>query len=161
MRKYWVLLAAAALAVMLWGCTSEKPAETTAPETEPVIYDSYYDFYHYGTQAYCSSDLATYQAVTGARCELSSLSWEFLNGDYTHVVEGYDQRYGIFVYAYDSGLLERYSNYLISAGYECLATEQYAEGISYYYRNEDKYIVELFVVWENAYLVIEPYIQAE
>lgn len=161
MRKLIIIMAAALLVSALWGCTGEKPAETMVPETEPVIYDSYYDFYHYGTQEYYPSDLATYQAVTGARCELSSLSWEFLNGDSTYVVEGYDERYGIFVYAYDSGLLERYSNYLISSGYECLATEQYAEGISYYYRNEDKYIVELFIVWENAYLVIEPYIQAE
>ncbi len=125
-----------------------------------MIYDSYYYFYNYSAREYVDSDLATYQAVTGGRCHLSALGWNFLNGDYTNVVEGYDDRYGIFVSEYDAGRLGRYQEYLASAGYECRATQEYIEGFSYFFRNEEtKYIVEMMVARDNAYIVIEPYIE--
>lgn len=157
-----VALAVWLLAAMLTGCRSEQPGETAPATTEPVVYDSYYYFYNYGTEEYIYSDLATYQAVTGGRCHLSSLGWSFLQGNYENVVENYDERYAVFVYEYDSGSLERYQNYLASAGYECRAVEQYVEGICYFFRNEEtKYIVQLLVAQDTSFIVIQPYIEAE
>lgn len=167
MKKVMILLLTALLlASVLLGCSVSKegdqPEETVPVVTEPVVYDSYYYFYDYGNETYIYSDVATYQAVTGGVCELSALSWEFLEGNYEYVVEGYDDRYGIFLYEYDAGLLEQYRNYLISAGYICKATEQFIEGFCYYFYNaENEYIIELFVAEGNAYLVIEPYLEAE
>lgn len=167
MKKVMILLLTALLlASSLLGCSvgkdNDQPEQTTPVVTEPIIYDSYYYFYDYGNDTYIASEVATYQAVTGGVCELSTLSWDFLEGNYDYVVEGYDDRYGIFLYEYDSGKLEQYRNYLISAGYLCRSTEQFLEGFCYvFYNAETDYTIELFVAEGDAYLVIEPYIAAE
>lgn len=171
MRKVLaLLLAVAMLAAVMAGCDrgqdnggnwGDEPVQTDPPATKPVTYDSYYYFYDYGSGEYMTSNVATYQAVTGGSCELSALDWTFLEGDYSYVVEGYDDRYGVFLYEYNEALLESYREYLTTVGYTCMSTERYTEGFSYYFGNEDGFLMDIFVAEGDAYLVIEPYIEAD
>lgn len=143
------------LAVILAGCAG---CETTE-ETEPAVYDTHYAFYDYQSGEYVSSQVATYQAVTGTECEVSALDFSFLEENYDYVVEGYVERYGVFLYAYQFRQLREYQTYLRSMGYSRVGTERYTEGVSYYYENaENGYMLDLFVAKDRSYLAVEPYL---
>ena len=146
---------------LLAGCSlgEKEPEETEAPA--PVVYDSYFYFYDYGTGEYLASEVATYQAVTGAECELSALDFSFLEGDYEYVVEGYDEAYGVFLYSYDKTQVEQYRSYLTTVGYLCTSTERYTEGFSYYFTNESNgYMLDIFVAEDETYVAVEPYLNS-
>lgn len=144
-----------------------EPEETEPEETEPaasetVVYDSFYYFYDYLTEEYIYSDVAAFHAVTGTACTASSLDFGFLEEeDYEYMTEGYDERYAVFLYPYDSGALEAYITYLESVGYAYLSSEDFNEGTSYYYQNgENGYLFDVFVM-KNAegvyeYVALEP-----
>ena len=79
--KNWKKYLSLALALMMVlslmaGCSGGKkePLETEPAVTAPVVYDSYFKFYDYGTGEYVDSNVGTYQAVTGAVCEISSIT---------------------------------------------------------------------------------------
>ena len=136
--------------------------ETTEPETTaPAENDSFFYFYDYEAGEYIASDVATYQTVTGEECFGSSLDLAFLEGDFEYTTEGYDERYGVFLYEYNEDQLNSYTSYLTSVGYTFAGEEQFTQGISYYYKNEvNGYTVDLFVFGEGMYLAIEPYLNA-
>ena len=160
-RVLSLMLALLMLAGMLAGC-SEKEEEQIPETTQRVVYDSFYYFYDYGTQEYRQSDVATYHAVTGAECELSSLDWNFLEEDYTYVVEGYDDSYGVYLYAYDEAQLEEYRHYLSGVGFLFTGKEQFNEGESYFFLNQaNGYMVDLFVAEDESYIAVEPYVEAD
>ena len=160
-RVLSLCLAVLMLMALLAGCSSGE--EDQVPETtERVVYDSFYYFYDYGAQEYLQSDVATYHAVTGAACELSSLDWNFLEGDYTYVVEGYDDRYGVFLYAYEESQLEQYRHYLNSVGFLFTGKEAFTEGESYFFVNQaNGFMVDLFVAEDQSYVAVEPYVEAD
>ena len=164
--KNWKKCLSLALALMMVlslmaGCSGGKkePVETEPEVTLPVVYDSYFKFYDYGTGAYVDSNVGTYQAVTGAVCELSSLDFAFLEDDYEYVVEGYHEEYGVFLYSYNKYQVDQYRNYLTTVGYLCTGTEQFEEGFSYYFSNSaNGYTLDIFVAADETYVAIEPYL---
>lgn len=146
---------------------TEAPTEesTEAPtEEQPLITDpdSCYWFYDYAAGQYVESNVVTYQGITGAECQLSALDWGFLQEDYENMVVGYDESYGVFLYEYAWSSLERYFSYLESVGFEEYLIEEYQEGTSYYYYSaETGFYMDIFVANDSAFLVIEPYLNAD
>lgn len=128
---------------------------------------SCYYFYDYETGEYVYSDVLNYQNVTGAVCTHSALDFGFLSdANYEYMIEGYDERYGVFLYEYDEAQLNAYMSYLESLGFENVNTQSYNEGKSYYYQNpETGYLFDIFVkgnvILGYEYLAIEPYMNAE
>lgn len=160
MRKNGILAAILALTVLLAGCgVSSAPNPTE--QTEPPVYDSNYLFFDYGIGEYIESQVGTYQAVTGAQCELSSVDFAFLQDDYSYVVEGYDEQYGVFLYAYDAAQLDQYRAYLAAIGFHCTDTERFEEGFSYYFTDsETGFEMDLFVAADKTYLAVEPFLNS-
>ena len=115
-------------------------------------------FYDYAAGKYLESKVHTYQHVTGDECFASALDWDFLDGDWDYVVEGYDVRYGLFFYEYDVNSFDKYTEYLNSVGFEYESQESYTEGVSYFYRNPFTGMqIDIFILDGNEYMIIEPY----
>ncbi len=132
-----------------------------APEEE------YYDFYDYDAREYLDSELLTYHSVTGAECTASALDFGFLSVEgYEDIVDGYDERYAVFIYEYDADELERYFDYLEEMGYSLVTTQNYSEGTSTYYQNADNgYTLDIFLLKAASggveSVVIEPYLNGD
>ena len=119
-----------------------------------------FPFYCYSDENIYLSKVNTYQHITGAHCELSAFNWDFLDGDYTYVVEGYDTDYGLYMYEYDVNQFDAYTEYLTSIGFVFLEAEEFTEGTSYYYENEFMgYLVDIFILKGDEVIVIEPYME--
>lgn len=119
-------------------------------------------FYDYIVGEYVESKVNTYQHVTGAECIGSTLAWDFLEGNYDYVVDGYDTMYGIFFYEYNASEFDNYTEYLSSVGFEYDGQEKFTEGVSYYYYNTFTGMqIDLFVMSGDELLVVEPYCNAE
>ena len=162
MKRFMSLMLALLMLFFVMAGCSAKEEEQIPETTQRVVYDSFYYFFDYGTQEYHQSDVATYHAVTGAECELSSLDWTFLEGDYSYVVEGYDESYGVYLYAYDEGQLEAYRHYLNSIGFLFTGKEQFTEGESYFFVNQaNGFMMDLFVAEDQSYVAVEPYVEAD
>ena len=110
------------------------------------------------TEEYELSKINTYQHVTGTECMASCLNWNFLDGDFDDTVDGFSKNYGIFCYKYNVQEFDKYTAYLNSVGYFFMESEDFANGISYYYRNDfNGFCVDIFVLEGDQLLVIEPY----
>lgn len=119
--------------------------------------DRSFYFYSYSDETYYQSKVHTYQHVTGATCEYSAFNWDFLQGDFDYVVDGYDVDYGLFMYEYNVDEFDTYTDYLTSVGFVFLESEDFNEGTSYYYENEFMgYIVDIFVMKGDEIVIIEP-----
>ena len=117
-------------------------------------------FYSISDEQYYQSKVHTYQHVTGRTCEMSSLDWSFLEGDFTYIVEGYDVDYGVFLYEYDVNDFDAYTEYLGTVGFVFTGSEEFAEGVSYYYENEfSGYLIDIFILDGDEIIIIEPYIE--
>lgn len=120
--------------------------------------DRSYYFYSYSDETFYPSKVNTYQHVTGRTCEFSAWDWNFLEGDYSYVVDGYDDEYGIFLYEYDVSEFDAYTEYLSSVGFVFLESEDFTEGTSYYYENEfSGCLMDIFILNGNEVIIIEPY----
>lgn len=120
--------------------------------------DRSYLVWNYTTSEYEVSKINTYQHVTGAQCLISSYNWDFLEGDFEDCVEGYDVDFGIFCYEYSVQDFDKYTEYLNSAGYFFVESEDFSEGISYYYQNDlNGFSVDIFVLKGDELIIIEPY----
>lgn len=120
--------------------------------------DRSYLVWNYSTEEYEQSKINTYQHVTGMECLMSSFNWNFLEGDFEDCVDGYDVEYGVFCYEYDVQDFDKYTEYLNSIGYFFVESEDFTDGISYYYQNEfNGYCVDIFVLKGDELVVIEPY----
>ncbi len=120
--------------------------------------DRSFYFYSYSDEEYYPSKVHTYQHVTGRACEFSAFNWEFLEGNYDYVVDGYDVDYGLFMYEYHVDEFDAYTDYLSSVGFEFKESEDFTEGTSYYYENEFMgYTVDIFVLAGDEVVIIEPY----
>ena len=121
-----------------------------------------YLFYDYAIGEYEQSRTNTFQHITGVECELSSTDWAFLDGDTENVVAGYDERYGVFIYQYDVNAFDKYTDYLGSVGYEYENKKEYSNGVSYYYYNPfTGFKLDLFVLSDESYLVVEPFLNGD
>ena len=149
---------------------TEPPTEatteaTTAPTTEatqPMSEESCYQFWDYENSIYVESNVVTYQTYTGVPCALSSYDWAFLEEDYEDMVEGYDEFRGVFIYEYDWSSLNSYMEYLEVIGFDQYLVEEYTQGTSYYYEHPDYgYYLDVFVVSDQSYVAIEPYMNAD
>ena len=111
-------------------------------------------------EEYELSKINTYQHVTGAECLLSCLNWDFLDGEFEDTVEGFDKDFGIFCYEYNVQEFDDYTAYLNSVGYFFMESEDFSDGISYYYRNDfNGFCVDIFVIEGDELIVIEPYVE--
>ena len=120
--------------------------------------DRSFYFYSYSDEEYYQSKVHTYQHVTGRTCEFSAFNWEFLEGNYDYVVDGYDVDYGLFMYEYHVDEFDAYTDYLTSVGFVFKESEDFTEGTSYYYENEFMgYTVDIFVLAGDEVVIIEPY----
>lgn len=155
-----MLLAICLLAGLMCGCSG-----LLGSSEEEVVYenlDSYYQFWDYEGSTYVRSEIGTYQAVTGQECQMSSYDWSFLQEDYSNMIEGYDEYYGVFLYEYNRTQLNKYIDYIKTQGFYLWQTEDYQEGTSSYYYNEDTgFYFDIFVANSNEYIVIEPYLNAD
>lgn len=119
-------------------------------------------FYDYEAGEYVESKVHTYQHVTGAKCLASAVDWEFLEGNFDYVVDGYDPDYGLFFYEYDVNAFDQYREYLGTVGFEYESKEEFNEGVSYYYVNPFTGLkVDIFIVDGEEMMVIEPYCNAD
>ena len=121
--------------------------------------DRSYKVWNYNTKEYELSKINTYQHVTGQTCFASDYDWDIMDGDTEDMVEGYHENYGVFFYEYEVEEFDKYTEYLNSIGFVYKESKDYNEGISYYYENEfSGYMVDIFVVEGNEYVIIEPYV---
>ena len=121
-----------------------------------------YMFYDYTLEDYLESKVNTYQHVTESDCIGSSVDWNFLEGDFEYVIDGYDPLYGVFIYEYSASDFDKYTDYLNSAGFEYDGQEKFTDGTSYYYYNNFSGMqMDLFIMAGDEYVVIEPYCNAE
>ena len=74
------------------------------------------------------------------------------------MVEGYHDNYGIYIYNYDVSAFDEYTAYLNSIGFVFDTSEDYEQGISYFYKNDfTGYSMDVFVLEGDEFVVIEPY----
>lgn len=119
-----------------------------------------YQVYNYVTNEFELSKINTFQYVTGIECALSSLDWNFLDGDYENVYEGYVENTGVFIYEYDVKAFDEYTEYLGTIGYEFVESKDYTDGVSYFYENAfTGYCLDIFILAGDEIMVIEPYFE--
>lgn len=117
-----------------------------------------YKVWNYTDKAFELSKVNTYQHVTGQTCFGSDYDWDFLDGDFETIVDGYHDDYGVFFYEYDVSEFDAYTEYLNSIGFTYQESKDYSEGISYFYENEfTGHCVDIFVMDGDQYIIIEPY----
>lgn len=107
--------------------------------------------YDYDADEYYQTMINTYQHVTGEECAFSAYEWSL--DDY---VEGYDEDYGVFIYAYSADEFDTYTDYLNSAGFEFEDSRVEDMGTYYYYFNEfSGDYVRMCVAYDDSLLIIE------
>lgn len=117
-----------------------------------------YEVWNYTDHVWELSKINTYQHVTGEECIMSSFDFEFLDGNFDECVEGYHEGYGVYTYTYNVANFDAYTDYLNEIGFVFTESEEYNEGISYFYENEfSGYCMDLFIMEGNEFITIEPY----
>ena len=120
--------------------------------------DRSYKVWNYTLEQWELSKINTYQHITGRECFASDYDFNVLDGDTESIVEGYHDNYGVFFYEYDVKEFDSYTEYLNTIGFVYKESEDYQEGISYFYENEfSGYKMDIFVMEGNEYVIIEPY----
>ena len=149
--------------------TDPKPTDPkpTDPEpTEPIVYSSFYYFYDYMNIDRVHSEVATFQAVTGAKCAQSAMDYGFLqDADYEDICDGYNEMYNIYIYQYNKSKLDSYIRYLEELGFTYVSSESFKQGFSRYYKNpETGHQFDIFVLISETgifeYVAIQPYMNA-
>ena len=112
-----------------------------------------------GTQHWTYSLVKTYQEVTGATCNYSCFEYVNDKGENdVDIQEGYIYDNDFFVYDYSSADYDSYVAYLKSVGFEYDESENFSNGISYYYQNDkDSILVDLFILNDFSEIWIYPH----
>lgn len=104
-----------------------------------------------GQKSYLYSLVRNYQNVTDAECLLS------MDNDMENSAEGYRDLYDCYVYEYTTSQYDQYVAYLKSVGFTYQDSENFDNGISYYYYNEmDNIKLDLFVFADFSGIIIFP-----
>lgn len=117
-----------------------------------------YLVYDYDEEHFERSKIHSYQAVTGATCQMSMSYWNpLVDGDIESVRDGYVDNCGIFGYVYDMNEMDQYTDYLKSIGFSYDGTAErrdwYYPGTSFYYSNDFTGIEIVLYVFEDEELV--------
>lgn len=114
-----------------------------------------YMAYNYASKKYEQTMINTYQYITGQDCAYSALNWDLKN-----MVQGYDEDYGIFLYAYNAENFDQYTDYLNNTGFEYIDSGEDRSGTLYlYYNDHTGYYVKFCVTYDDALLILEAYCQ--
>ncbi len=117
---------------------------------EWYIKESSRSFSPFDGSSYYYSLVNTYQTVTGASCLLSY-------DEEGNASTGYHDCCAYYVYDYNADQYDRYVDYLKENGFTFQSSENFSDGISYYYLNEkDGILMDLFVSSDNLQLLILP-----
>lgn len=104
----------------------------------------------YDGEAYYYSLVNTYQTVTGAECLFSY-------DEEGNASEGYYDCSVYYAYPYNTEQYDQYTAYLQSLGFVYQDSENFTDGVSYYYLDEkDGVVMDLFITSDNSNLLIFP-----
>lgn len=117
---------------------------------EWYITESSRSFSPYDGDSYYYSLVNTYQTVTGAACLYSY-------DERGNASSGYYDCSVYYAYRYESTQYDKYVNYLKERGFVFQDSENFNDGVSYYYINEkDGVLIDLFITSDNLNLLIWP-----
>ena len=117
---------------------------------EWYITESSRSFSPYDGDSYYYSLVNTYQTVTGAACLYSY-------DERGNASSGYYDCSVYYAYHYNADQYDKYVNYLKERGFVFQDSENFNDGVSYYYINEkDGVLIDLFITSDNLYLLIWP-----